>query len=91
MKIGIIIYALMNYIKSRQITDKSEIFHIDHHYPGSQNRSQIVILYAEIGTPDFKKYHTLLKQYAIDGKIDYVLRHHVQVCNMFLFLYSNNN
>lgn len=55
------------------------MFNVDHYYPGSQNRSLIVILYAEIGVPRFKEYHSLLKKYAIDGKISYVLRHRIEV------------
>lgn len=63
-----------------QVDVKPEVFNIDHHYPESENRSVVAILYGEIGAPDFLHFHNTLKQYAVDGKIDYVLRHHVQVC-----------
>lgn len=65
-------------IENSIITSKSDVFHFDHHYPGGENRTQTVILYGEIGTPDFKIYHQLLEQYSLDGKIDYILRHQVQ-------------
>lgn len=60
-----------------------ETFQIDHHYPGSENKSLTVILYGELGTPEFSQFHNFLKQYAIEGKIDYIVRHYVKV-NIFL-------
>jgi UDP-glucose:glycoprotein glucosyltransferase len=54
------------------------VFDSDHVYPGGENRSQIGILYAELGTPAFVEYHNLLKEYSQEGKIAYVLRHRVQ-------------
>lgn len=56
-----------------------ETYHIDHHYPSSKNRSNIAILYGELGTAEFASYHTVLKKYAQEGSIDYVLRHFVKV------------
>ncbi|XP_001944699.1 UDP-glucose:glycoprotein glucosyltransferase [Acyrthosiphon pisum] len=55
-----------------------ETYHIDHHHPSSKNRSNIAILYGELGTSEFASYHTVLKQYAQEGSIDYVLRHFVK-------------
>lgn len=56
-----------------------ETYHIDHHHPSSKNKSNIAILYGELGTAEFASYHTVLKQYAQEGSIDYVLRHFVKV------------
>nr|XP_022912908.1 UDP-glucose:glycoprotein glucosyltransferase [Onthophagus taurus] len=55
-----------------------EIFNVDTHFPGSQNRSLTVILYGELGTVDFCKFHNLLKNEAQLGKIDYIIRHFVK-------------
>lgn len=41
----------------------------------------MVILYAEIGTKDFVKFHKILSEKAQKEEIVYVLRHYVQVCN----------
>lgn len=58
---------------------KVDIFNVDTHYPGSENRSKVAVLYAELGTKDFADFHNVLKQEAEEGNIDYVLRHYVQV------------
>lgn len=71
-----------------QINEESEIFNVDHHYPGSENRSLVAILYGEIGSPNFKAFHSVLKEHAIEGKIDYILRHNVEVS--FIEKYSYN-
>lgn len=51
---------------------------MDTHYPGSENRSLAVILYGELGTKSYCRLHTVLKQQADNGKIDYIIRHYVQ-------------
>lgn len=56
----------------------SETFRVDHHYPGSENRSLTVILYGEVGTSEFAHLHKVLKNQALEGKIGYVLRHYVK-------------
>ncbi|XP_028131393.1 UDP-glucose:glycoprotein glucosyltransferase [Diabrotica virgifera virgifera] len=55
-----------------------ELHRIDNHFPGSANRSLAVVLYGQIGTKSFGKFHRVLKQAAVDGKIDYVIRHYVK-------------
>ncbi|KAK9738964.1 Thioredoxin-like domain [Popillia japonica] len=54
-----------------------EVFNVDTHYPGSENRSLVVVLYGELGTAEFCAFHELLKKEAQEGVIDYVLRHYV--------------
>lgn len=56
-----------------------EVFNVDTHYPGSENRSLVVVLYGELGTAEFCAFHELLKKEAQEGVIDYVLRHYVTV------------
>ena len=55
------------------------LYKIDTHYPGSENKSVIVVLYGELGTPEFSKFHTLLKEEAQRGTINYLVRHYVKV------------
>lgn len=59
--------------------DKIDLYRVDTHYPGSANHSLPVVLYGELGTTSFAQFHSILKQYALDGKIDYVVRHFVKV------------
>ena len=60
------------------------LFPFDHHYPGKHNTEQkdlvTVILYADFGNQnDFKPFHSKLVSLALNGKIDYVLRHNTKV------------
>lgn len=57
---------------------KVEFFNVDKHYPGSENKSIVAILYGELGTPEFASFHKILKNFAIDSQIDYVVRHYVK-------------
>ncbi|XP_076033465.1 UDP-glucose-glycoprotein glucosyltransferase isoform X2 [Oratosquilla oratoria] len=57
---------------------KPFIYHLDHHYPGSEKGQIGVVLYGELGTAAFRDFHEALKPYASSGKIDYVLRHYVK-------------
>nr|CAH7747311.1 unnamed protein product [Callosobruchus chinensis] len=59
-------------------SERIDLYHVDNHYPGSANRSLAVVLYGELGTEEFAKFHTLLRTKAIEGKIDYVIRHYIQ-------------
>ncbi|XP_018571194.1 UDP-glucose:glycoprotein glucosyltransferase [Anoplophora glabripennis] len=54
-----------------------DLYRVDHHYPGSANRSLAVALYGELGTESFAKFHALLKEEAVAGNIDYVVRYSV--------------
>ncbi|KAL1514204.1 hypothetical protein ABEB36_003497 [Hypothenemus hampei] len=60
------------------ISQRPQIFNLDKHYPGTANRSLVVILYGELGTQCFSHFHTLLKEKAVAGYIDYVVRHFTQ-------------
>lgn len=61
-----------------EVQTPTETFRVDHFYPGSENRSVTVILYGELGTNEFSKFHKALKIAATEGKIGYVLRHFVK-------------
>ncbi|CAM4610395.1 unnamed protein product [Lepidochelys olivacea] len=56
---------------------KPFLFKGDHRYPLSNPESPVVILYAEIGTEEFSKFHNLLVSKASAGEITYILRHYV--------------
>lgn len=56
-----------------------DFFKVDTHYSGSHNRSVVAVLYGEIGTEEFAKFHFRLKFLALDGKIDYIIRHYIKV------------
>ncbi|XP_067014377.2 UDP-glucose:glycoprotein glucosyltransferase isoform X2 [Anabrus simplex] len=64
--------------KASEAPARAEIFSIDHHYPGSQNNSVVVVLYGELGTSEFAGFHEVLKRRALAGDVDYVLRHYVK-------------
>ncbi|XP_074027064.1 UDP-glucose-glycoprotein glucosyltransferase [Leptinotarsa decemlineata] len=55
-----------------------EVFKVDTHFPGSANHSLTAVLYGQLGTPEFSQFHRLLKQFALEGKIDYIIRHYVK-------------
>lgn len=56
-----------------------ELYEVDTHFPGSENRSLAVVLYGELGTSEFSLFHQILKQHAQEGAIDYIVRHYVKV------------
>uniref|UniRef100_A0A8C5N033 UDP-glucose ceramide glucosyltransferase-like 1 n=1 Tax=Leptobrachium leishanense TaxID=445787 RepID=A0A8C5N033_9ANUR len=56
---------------------KPFLFKGDHQYPGKASANPIVILYAEIGSRDFSRFHQLLSEKARAGELNYVLRHYV--------------
>ncbi|TKC35410.1 hypothetical protein EI555_006020, partial [Monodon monoceros] len=50
----------------------------DHKFPANKENLPVIILYAEMGTRAFRKFHTVLSEKAQNGEILYVLRHYVQ-------------
>ncbi|XP_006832127.1 PREDICTED: UDP-glucose:glycoprotein glucosyltransferase 2 [Chrysochloris asiatica] len=57
---------------------KPYLFQSDHKFPTKKEKLPVVILYAEIGTSAFVKFHKLLSGKAHTGEILYVLRHYIQ-------------
>ncbi|XP_064615079.1 UDP-glucose:glycoprotein glucosyltransferase 1-like [Liolophura sinensis] len=66
-----------NLIKSAESRPKPPVYTLDHVYPG-QNRDVVVVLYAELGTEEFKQFHSILQELAAEKKISYILRHYTQ-------------
>ncbi|XP_066454002.1 UDP-glucose:glycoprotein glucosyltransferase 1 isoform X3 [Eleutherodactylus coqui] len=56
---------------------KPFLFKGDHQYPGTSPDNPVVILYGEIGTSEFSRFHQHLSEKARAGEILYVLRHYV--------------
>ncbi|XP_073432558.1 UDP-glucose:glycoprotein glucosyltransferase 1 isoform X2 [Dendrobates tinctorius] len=56
---------------------KPFLFKGDHRYPGSSPDSPVVVLYGEIGTREFSRFHQHLSEKARAGEMVYVLRHYV--------------
>ncbi|ALC43831.1 Ugt [Drosophila busckii] len=50
-------------------------YSFDHIYPGSDNNTRTVVLYADLGSAGFRTYHKLLEHAANAGKVRYLLRH----------------
>ncbi|KAM4795438.1 UDP-glucose:glycoprotein glucosyltransferase 2 [Rhinophrynus dorsalis] len=50
----------------------------DHTFPTLTKTGPVVILYAEVGTKEFAKFHKALVEKAESGEIIYVLRHYIQ-------------
>ncbi|KAG8311333.1 UDP-glucose:glycoprotein glucosyltransferase 1 [Homalodisca vitripennis] len=65
-------------VKTKQDSRRVETYRLDHHYPGSENKSVVAVLYGEIGTPEFAEFHKRLRQLATLEPVDYVLRHFVK-------------
>uniref|UniRef100_A0A8B9FJL1 UDP-glucose glycoprotein glucosyltransferase 2 n=1 Tax=Amazona collaria TaxID=241587 RepID=A0A8B9FJL1_9PSIT len=54
------------------------LFKGDHKFPTLKEDGPVVVLYAEMGTKDFVKFHHILSEKAQKEEIVYVLRHYVQ-------------
>ncbi|CAH1245599.1 UGGT1 [Branchiostoma lanceolatum] len=58
---------------------RPHLYKVDHQYPGSSPDVPVAILYAELGTQAFKDFHSVLRDMADKGDINYVLRHYIKV------------
>ncbi|XP_077147439.1 UDP-glucose:glycoprotein glucosyltransferase 1 isoform X1 [Ranitomeya variabilis] len=56
---------------------KPFLFKGDHRYPGASPDSPVIILYGEIGTTEFSRFHQHLSERARAGEVVYILRHYV--------------
>ncbi|CAH2246338.1 UDP-glucose:glyco glucosyltransferase 1 isoform X2 [Pelobates cultripes] len=69
--------SLPSLLKTATERPKPFLFKGDHRYQSKASDSPVVILYAEIGSKDFSRFHLLLSVKARAGEINYVLRHYV--------------
>ncbi|ELU12397.1 hypothetical protein CAPTEDRAFT_227323 [Capitella teleta] len=70
--------ALGAFIKAAAGQPKPMLIKSDHHYPGTQGRPVMVILYAQLATPAFHQWHEILRKRAEDGEINYIFRHYIK-------------
>lgn len=59
-------------------SSKPVTYEVDHHFPGGETAKVGVVLYAELGSAEFQKFHAALKDLVSAGKIDYIFRHRVK-------------
>ena len=64
--------------------DGPALFKFDHVYPSGKASPVTVILYAQLGTAGFKKFHNKLVELSSTGKLSYVYRHYIMVGNTFI-------
>ncbi|XP_054442458.1 UDP-glucose:glycoprotein glucosyltransferase 2 [Pteronotus mesoamericanus] len=65
-------------LKKAAARPRPYLFERDHKFPTNKENLPVVILYAEMGTRSFGKFHTVLSEKAQNGEILYVLRHYIQ-------------
>ncbi|BES97993.1 udp-glucose glycoprotein [Nesidiocoris tenuis] len=63
--------------QNNPLSDNVEVLRLDHKYPGSDT-GPLVILYGELGSPEFAEFHNYLSDKAKRGQIQYVFRHWVK-------------
>ncbi|XP_047466764.1 UDP-glucose:glycoprotein glucosyltransferase 1 isoform X2 [Mugil cephalus] len=67
--------SLATLLKTAAQRPKPYLFKGDHKYPGSNPNAPVVILYGEIGKPDFQRLHQAVLSKVHEGSVTYVLRH----------------
>ncbi|RMC06821.1 hypothetical protein DUI87_16269 [Hirundo rustica rustica] len=70
--------AIKKLLKKATKRPRPYLFKGDHKFPALKEDGPVVILYAEMGTKDFVKFHKILSEKAQKEEIVYVLRHYVQ-------------
>ncbi|XP_074048017.1 UDP-glucose:glycoprotein glucosyltransferase 2 isoform X2 [Macrotis lagotis] len=65
-------------LKKATMRPRPYLFKGDHKYPTVTENLPVIILYAEMGTKDFSKFHKILSEKAQKEEILYVFRHYVQ-------------
>ncbi|KAM9192717.1 UDP-glucose:glycoprotein glucosyltransferase 2 [Dugong dugon] len=72
------IHDIKKLLKKATSRPRPYLFKGDHKFPTKKENLPVVILYAEMGTRIFAKFHKVLSEKARSGEILYVLRHYVQ-------------
>lgn len=55
------------------------MYTLDHWFPDVASDVPLVILYGELGSPEFATLHSALSEMATSKKIRYVIRHYYKV------------
>uniref|UniRef100_A0A672IV37 UDP-glucose ceramide glucosyltransferase-like 1 n=1 Tax=Salarias fasciatus TaxID=181472 RepID=A0A672IV37_SALFA len=64
-------------LKTASERPKPYLFKGDHKYSQSSPDAPVVIVYAQVGTPDFQTLHQTVSSKAREGLVTYVLRHYL--------------
>ena len=56
-------------------TDGSHVFSVDHVHPHSVREMELVVLYADVESENFGKYHSKILDFVKLGRVTYVFRH----------------
>lgn len=64
--------------KTGSPSSNSDLYSFDHIYPGTETHNNVVILYGEVGSKSFNKFHKYLKTEVQKSAIKYVVRHFVR-------------
>lgn len=81
VQIGENVYCSLSELKQALPVPKPstvEVFSFDHVYPGTENNTNCVVLYSDIGSKQFQTYHNYLKENAAKFDIKYVSRHYIK-------------
>ncbi|CAH1398887.1 unnamed protein product [Nezara viridula] len=66
----------INEVRASSEVNSEEVLRVDHKYSNSDGI--VVILYGELGTLQFSRFHKILKEEAEKGHITYIIRHWIQ-------------
>ncbi|XP_076828673.1 UDP-glucose:glycoprotein glucosyltransferase 1-like isoform X1 [Brachyhypopomus gauderio] len=69
--------SMKDLLDSASERPKPFLFKGDHRFPSANPEAPVVILYAEMGTREFSKFHQQMLSRANKGLINYVLRHYL--------------
>lgn len=65
---------------------KPFLFKGDHRFSSANLDAPVVILYAELGTKEFARFHQHMMAKANKGLINYILRHYISVSTLYLLV-----
>lgn len=55
------------------------VYKFDHQFSSVGNDAPLVILYGELGTPEFSSFHSALLEMTTENQVQYVFRHYYKV------------
>ncbi|XP_029039597.1 UDP-glucose:glycoprotein glucosyltransferase [Osmia bicornis bicornis] len=63
---------------NQETWENPDTYSVDHCYHTSQQSEKVIILYGQVGTPQFSHFHNTLKNLAETSGITYILRHYLK-------------
>lgn len=55
------------------------VYKFDHQFSSVEHDKPLVILYGELGTPEFSSFHSALLEMATENQVQYIFRHYYKV------------